>query len=233
MQGLKPGLDDSCRIACGGGLVVGLRLSLTVVAMFASVAPAEARGPFDGLNGAWRGGAEVHLTSGHQEALKCNAYYTQKSTQADLGVAIRCASASNRIELRAQLTQTSGRVSGSWEERTYNASGQVTGKASDGKLQLFIVGGALKGSMAITTSGRRQTVSIRTVGSVLKSVDITCSEVELDRGGAGPHLKLELGANDDNDDDEIWIGDLGRRNSVFGFDVCCRIRPGIRSVLGA
>ncbi|MDX2158892.1 MAG: hypothetical protein SFW09_20505 [Hyphomicrobiaceae bacterium] len=144
--------------------------------LLSSVAPgsAAADGPFAGLTGAWRGAAQVRLSSGNSETLKCNAYYTPKGA-GELGLAIRCASAGNKIELRAQLTHSGGRVSGRWEERTYNASGDVTGQAIDGKLNLAIDGGAFKGSMAVRTTGASQTVSIRTTGIALEGVSISLS----------------------------------------------------------
>jgi hypothetical protein len=138
-------------------------------------AQAETQGPFVGLTGSWRGAAQIRLSSGDSETLKCNAYYTPRSAGAELGLAIRCASASNRIELRAQLAHAGGRVTGQWEERTYNASGEVTGKASDGKLALSISGAAFKGSMDVRTTGASQTVSIQTEGIALRGVSINLS----------------------------------------------------------
>jgi hypothetical protein len=107
--------------------------------------------------------------------LKCNAYYTPKDTGTELGLAIRCASASNKIELRAQLMSTAGQVSGRWEERTYNAAGDVSGQAQQGRLTLTIEGGAFKGSMAVRTTGSNQTVLIKTEGISLQGVNINLS----------------------------------------------------------
>ncbi|MGD9806705.1 MAG: hypothetical protein AB7E81_19945 [Hyphomicrobiaceae bacterium] len=137
--------------------------------------PAAAEGPFSGLTGTWRGAAKVQLQSGSSETLKCYAYYTPKGTGAELGLAIRCASASNRIELRAQLQADGGKVSGRWEERTYNATGDVSGSAQAGRLTLSIDGGAFKGSMAVRTTGANQTVSIKTEGIALLGVNINLS----------------------------------------------------------
>ena len=117
----------------------------------------------------------MRLQSGNSETLRCHAYYTPKPTGVELGLAIRCASASNKIELRAQLQATGTRVSGRWEERTYNASGDVSGSAQAGRLSLLIDGGAFKGSMAVRTNGASQTVSIKTEGIALQGVSIDLS----------------------------------------------------------
>ena len=66
-------------------------------------------------------------------------------------------------------------MSGRWEERTYNAAGDVSGQAHDGRLNLLIDGGAFKGSMAVKTSGSSQTVSIKTEGIALQGVNINLS----------------------------------------------------------
>jgi hypothetical protein len=153
-----------------GGTAGGLALLLAALA-----SPASADGPFAGLTGTWRGAAEVRLQSGSSEMLRCFAYYTPKGTGAELGLAIRCASASNKIELRAQLTAEAGKVSGRWEERTYNAAGDVSGQAQEGRLNLSIEGGAFKGSMAVHTTGASQSVLIKTEGIALEGVNINLS----------------------------------------------------------
>lgn len=170
------GVARSLSVMAAGVHVASLAaagMALLSVVMTASSVRAE--GPFAGLSGTWKGAAEVRLQSGSSETLKCFAYYTPKGSGAELGLAIRCASASNKIELRAQLTASGGKVSGRWEERTYNAAGDVTGQAQDGRLNLTIDGGAFKGSMAVRTSGANQTVSIKTEGIALQGVSISLS----------------------------------------------------------
>ena len=93
-----------------------------------------------------------------------------------MGLAIRCASASAKIDLRSLLAYEGGRVSGNWEERTFNASGEVTGRASSGSMTLNI-GGGISGSMSVSLSGSSQSVSIRTSGSGLKGVSISLRRV--------------------------------------------------------
>ncbi len=126
---------------------------------------------FAALVGSWSGKANVQLANG-SETLTCKAYYTTKD-DAGLGLAIRCASPSNKIELRAALTSTAGKVTGTWEERTYNAVGTVVGQAQGDKMNLAITGGAFKGTMAVTAQGKFQSVTIRTEGTGLQSVTIS------------------------------------------------------------
>ena len=147
---------------------------LAVLMMTAGFSGARAETPFQTLVGTWGGSGQIRLDNGKTEALKCRAFYTQKETAA-LGIALRCASASNKIELRANLNQSGSQVEGSWEERTFNAAGTVTGKVSSGRINLAITGGTFSGSMNVAITGARHSVSIETNGIGLRAVNISLS----------------------------------------------------------
>lgn len=141
-------------------------------AMGASQAHAET--PFEMLAGTWVGSGQIRLDNGRAEALKCRAFYTQRD-DGGLGIALRCASASNKIELRATLNQDRGSIDGSWEERTFNAAGTVKGKMTPSRINLSITGGSFSGSMNVAILGERHSVSIETNGIGLKGVSINLS----------------------------------------------------------
>ena len=91
-----------------------------------------------------------------------------------MGLSIRCANASAKDELRANLNYANGAVTGDWEERTYNQSGTVTGKATASKLNLAISGG-INGSMSVSVAGGSHSVTVSTSGPVLKGINISMS----------------------------------------------------------
>ena len=135
-----------------------------------SASPASA-GVLDGLDGSWAGGGSVTFDGGAKEKLRCNGYY--KSGGEDLSMAIKCASASGaKIELRGTMKNAGGKVSGDWEERTYNAGGAITGSAGDGSLKVGI-SGTISGTMSVSFSKSSQTVAIATTGSTLRNVNIS------------------------------------------------------------
>lgn len=155
--------------------------ALAASALFASSAialPASAAGasPFTGMAGSWSGTGTVRFEGGQSEQLRCRGSYTVKNSGAGMGLALRCASASAKIDLRSLLDYHGGRVSGSWEERTFNASGDVSGRASNGHLSL-VIGGGLSGSMSVSFTGSSQSVSIRTSGTGLKGVSISLRRI--------------------------------------------------------
>jgi hypothetical protein len=144
-------------------------------ALVAAVSETSARvdGPFGSLSGTWSGSGQVSFDGGRTERLKCKAYYNPRGAN-DLGMSLRCAGSGNSIDLRASLSASGSRVSGNWEERQYNASGNINGQASANKLNLAITG-AISGYMSVTTSGSSQSVSITTHGGGLKGVSMGLS----------------------------------------------------------
>jgi hypothetical protein len=150
----------------------GVAASAVVLAAVFGSAGASTANPLAIMDGAWSGGGQFRLEDGRTERIRCTALYSSRSG-ATLGLALRCASAGNKIELRAKLVAKGNRVSGSWEERSYNASGQVSGLAAGNSLRLAISGGALSGFMVVTTNGRSQSISVRTDTSALRGVNIS------------------------------------------------------------
>ena len=145
-----------------------LLAGLLILAPRAEIQAAEGN-PFDVLLGSW-GGSGSFMLNGASERIQCNAYYTGGGST--LGMAIRCKSPSNNIEIRSKLNKSGTKISGTWEERTFNAAGSASGSASGSNIRLQISGG-VSGSMSVSYSKSRQSVSISTSGSPLQSVQIT------------------------------------------------------------
>ncbi|SRR6056297_2666529 len=162
----------TCLLKSASVLAVSLGVLLASLTLQTSTVDARASGIFDKLNGVWRGGGRIKLENGRTERIACRAYYNAKEAGALLGLAIRCASAGNKIELRASLQDTNGRLSGTWEERTFNATGDVSGTARRGRVKLLI-NGAVSGSVNISFSGRRQSVDISTGTEGLRGIAIS------------------------------------------------------------
>lgn len=156
------------------------RFALTVsaavaVATLSFVQPASAAdNPFASLVGTWSGSGTAKFDSGKTESLRCKGYYTRQGSANNLGISIRCANASAKVELRANIEDDDGKVTGHWEERTYNQSGSVSGKASRNRLSLAISGG-ITGSMQVSIGGRSHSVTVLTGGPTLKGINISMS----------------------------------------------------------
>jgi hypothetical protein len=140
--------------------------------MLAAWGSAEAASAFGGLGGSWSGTGHIKLENGQREAVRCSANYVSRSGGNALGLSLRCASASGRVDLRASLEARGSRVTGTWEERSYGVSGDVSGVANGGNLRL-VFGGSLSGAMLVTTSGNSQSISVRTDTSALQGVNVS------------------------------------------------------------
>ena len=142
-----------------------LGTTLLCLAATASVAA----GPFSAFHGTWSGRGNAIFNGGVREKLMCKGYYSGKD--ASLSLALRCASPSNKIDLRAKLNGAGSTVSGSWEERTFNASGAVTGSVADTRLNLKLDGG-ISGKLTVSLGDNSQLVSLNTDGSSLTGVHL-------------------------------------------------------------
>jgi hypothetical protein len=138
----------------------------------AGAGSAHAAGAFSGFGGSWSGSGHIRLENGRREAIRCSASYVPHSGGTAMGLLLRCASASGRVELRADLRSRGNRVFGSWEERSYNVAGDVSGLATGTNLRLQF-GGSLSGAMVVTTSGSSQSISVRTDASALQGVNVS------------------------------------------------------------
>jgi hypothetical protein len=155
---------------------IAVLAATALVAVANPVIAQKADTPFAALTGTWSGGGQVRLEGGKTERISCKAYYTPRDAGAGVGIALRCASTTFSINLRSTLSSAGGRVTGTWEEQTFNASGDLVGRASPGNLAVAISGGGFNGSMTVSFGGATQQVSINTSGTALKGVSISLSK---------------------------------------------------------
>lgn len=125
------------------------------------------------MAGFWIGPGRIEFDEGASEALVCKAYYTTTHQTNRLSIVLRCASPSQKIELRAQLAAQGSNLTGTWEERTFNASGTVTGEATDQQITLSIDGGGFTATMLVIQDEGQQSVSITTQGVGFKKVSVS------------------------------------------------------------
>src|SRR5262245_46161751 len=93
---------------------------------------------FEQLSGDWKGGGTVTPSKGDPVKVACKATY--KVTGRNLTQNLRCAGADYRIDATLKLTDKSGKIRGSWNEKTYDANGGVTGTAKDDLIHARISG---------------------------------------------------------------------------------------------
>lgn len=127
------------------------------------------------LAGTWQGNGTMSFEGGETEGISCTGYYKGADS---LSVVIRCKGTASNFELRSKLDSNGNKIAGSWEERTYNATGDVSGTTSAGKLNIQF-SGSLIGTLEMSFSASSQTVlvSVGTKGAGIKSVRVSLSRM--------------------------------------------------------
>ncbi|MDX2202593.1 MAG: hypothetical protein NW223_07580 [Hyphomicrobiaceae bacterium] len=133
---------------------------------------ATAASPIEALAGYWSGTGSVSLTSGKTERVKCAVTYKVSGGGAQIKQSMRCASQDYTINSAADLRVHGSNVTGSWEERTYSATGQVTGRYSGNNFNLNIKGGNFTAAMQLNTSDCKQQISITPQGLEVSRITI-------------------------------------------------------------
>ena len=128
--------------------------ALALAAGLALPSPGEAAdpagNPFDRLSGDWKGGGTVTPAKGDAVKVACKATY--KVTGSNLTQDLRCAGSDYRIDATLKLTDKGGKIRGSWNEKTYDANGGVTGTAKDDLIHARISGDKFSGRLSLNVS---------------------------------------------------------------------------------
>jgi hypothetical protein len=150
------------------GLKTGLTvrtMKLATVALAAALAwpwvgvAANAAGnPFETLAGDWTGEGTVKTKSDPQKKVSCKVNY--KVAGNDLTQSLSCTGDDYEIEATLKLTDTDGKVKGSWNEVIYDASGEVVGKAHDDVIRTVIRGDKFSGRMSLKVTETGHTINM-------------------------------------------------------------------------
>lgn len=147
----------------------GAAIAIFVIA--GSGLPASAQTVASTLAGAWNGSGRITYTDGSTEGIRCTAFYTGGGS--DLGMAIQCKSDKNPIHIRSKLKISGNRAAGTWEERTFNASGTTSGSVGANSMSLAIEGGTFSGSMSVNFSKSSHTVTVNTQGVAMSKATMS------------------------------------------------------------
>jgi hypothetical protein len=130
-------------------------------------------GPFTALAGAWIGNGSITLSDGRSERIRCRATYMVGRAGNQVHQNLRCASDSYKIDLRSDVGNQRGTISGTWSEATRGVSGTVSGAATGNQIQVHTDGPGVAANLQLVTRGDRQSVSIRSAGTGIAAVAIT------------------------------------------------------------
>jgi hypothetical protein len=155
-----------CRRVAAG--LVGLAVALT--------ARGAAAGPIEDMTGYWTGAGTITLSGKDTERVKCVVIYRVGQGGGTIKQTMRCASADYAINAKADLTVKGTQVEGTWEEQTYSATGQVSGRYTGGSFTLSIQGANFSAAMDVGLSSCKQSIQIRPKGLEVRRISMSLSK---------------------------------------------------------
>jgi hypothetical protein len=129
---------------------------------------------FDSMAGRWAGEGTIRTSNGGSERIRCRATY-QAYADNGLRQELLCASDSYKFEVRSDLVQKGGAISGQWTETSRNLSGNVSGQATGNTIQARVQGGGFAAQLSVATNGNRQAVTIVPQGTDVQEVTVNLS----------------------------------------------------------
>jgi hypothetical protein len=138
--------------------LVAVVLALGLATPVGAADPTTGNNPFEALSGEWKGGGTVTPNKGDPLKVACKATY--KVAGSTLNQHLRCAGVDYSIDATTKLTDKKGKVRGSWNEKTYDANGGVTGSARDKTIHAKISGDKFSGRMSINVSDTGHEINI-------------------------------------------------------------------------
>ena len=143
----------------GVGVAAGTLLAVSLMASPALSASSKATGnPFDQLKGYWRGGGTMTPMNGKPEKVSCRVTYNVAGSA--VTQTMNCAGTDYKVNTTSKFNYSGGKISGSWNESTYSATGGVSGTAKGNTVHARISGDKFSGRMSISVSGKGHTINI-------------------------------------------------------------------------
>jgi len=102
----------------------------------------------------------VTSEAGKRSASKVSFKVTYTVAASAVSNNMRSAGTNYKFNTASKLTYSGGKISGSWSETTYDASGSVSGTATGNTVHARISGDKFSGRMSINVSGSRHTINI-------------------------------------------------------------------------
>lgn len=152
-----------------------LALLAVLASAFATASTASvAQSPvFADLAGRWAGNGSIQLEDGSTERIRCRATYAVSGP--GLNMNLTCASDSYRFELRSNVAVRGNALSGSWSEISRNLTGDLAGRAGNGRYDVTVSSPVFTANLVLSVQGNRQNISMSSRGE-FRSVSISMTK---------------------------------------------------------
>lgn len=133
--------------------------------------PSTAPWPPEDIVGLWTGEGRLAFREGKFENVKCRVTYFADNGAA-LKQTVRCATAGAKIEVKSEITEIEGALTGKWEETVYNLKGDIAGKPTDRGFRVEVRSAELSANMDLMLKDQRQIIEIQFLNSTLLGLSI-------------------------------------------------------------
>ncbi len=138
--------------------------------------------PLGQLAGRWTGEGRLGFKDGKTETVVCRATYFVEGRNSDVKQTIRCASASGKIEVKSELAEKDGVLTGTWKEAIYNMSGELNGEVTPRGLKVFVKGPDLDANMDLIVKDTKQIVEIQFLNTTLIGLTLVLNRSDATAG---------------------------------------------------
>lgn len=142
---------------------LSLAFLLTLGLPLAAVPASAAGEAFASFPGRWTGQGRLGFKDGKVENVTCRATYFVAAETGNLTQNIRCASASGKIEVKSNVAEKEGALSGTWNELIYNMEGELAGEVTKHGFMVKVKGtgeSPLDATMDLIVKDTKQVVEI-------------------------------------------------------------------------
>lgn len=128
--------------------------------------------PFQKFSGNWTGNGLIYLSSGSQEKIRCRSTFNHGDSfnVVNMKMDVRCAGDSYKFELGADVKYNNGAISGVWTETSRGVNGNISGTATDDKINGVIESPTFTATFQLTNLGDKQQIVIASPGSEMTDV---------------------------------------------------------------
>ncbi|HPG89421.1 MAG TPA: hypothetical protein PLD46_07180 [Hyphomicrobium sp.] len=125
--------------------------------------------------GLWTGEGRLAFREGKFENVKCRVTYFADAT-VGLKQTVRCATAGAKIEVKSEITEIDGALTGKWQETVYNLAGDIAGKQTDRGFRVEVRSEQLSANMDLMLKDSKQVIEIQFLNSTLLGLTIVLSK---------------------------------------------------------
>lgn len=151
-------------------LVVALVVAGAGMGVF-TFAPQAGAAELRELVGDWRGRGKVKLQGGGEEPVRCVVSYKAPSSS-QIQQNLRCASISYRIDAVSNVRVRGKRLVGTWTEKTFDVTGELSGAVRDDGFTVSLVGNVFSAGMNVVVGGCQQTLDINVRGIDIRAIQM-------------------------------------------------------------